>query len=364
MGSWTTGSDPQWQQPAPADAGPPRRVTPLTVGDILDGMFRLLLSNWRVYLIALGVLVIPFNIVAGWMSSETVGGFGFWMDMARNPMGTSATAPPSPPSGAMGGGFFLVQFLSVLVVTPLTWGLAGHLAVGAYERRELTAGGVWRAAWQRFWAMLGLMVLLYLIFIAASIVSAILVAVLAFAGSGEVIAVVGIVVVAALLFFAVKLSLAIPALVAERAGPGTALARSWRLVRGRFWRTLGVVLLMFLILTVVTVIFVAGFALVGAIFGTAGALVAGVLGAFVVGMVTTPLLFNGLTLLYFDSRIRGEAYDLDVMTSQVAPYPQPKQYPPPGQYSPPGQNPQSGQYSPPGQNPQSGEWPPPEPPLG
>ena len=345
MGSWTTGSDPQWQQPAPAASAPPRRVTPLTVGDILDGMFRLLLTNWRVYLIALGVLVIPFNIVSGWLSAETVGGVSFWMDIVRNPMGTSSTPPTPPPSGGMGAGLVLLQFLSALVVTPLTWGLAGHLAAGAYERREMTVGSVWRAAWQRFWAMLGLMVLLYLIFFGAFFVFALVVGAMAFAGSGEVVAVVGILALCGVFFFGVKLSLAIPALVAERAGPGTALSRSWRLVRGRFWRTLGVILLMFLILAVVTVIFIAGFALVGAIFGTAGAVVAGILGAFVVGMVTTPLMFNGLTLLYFDSRVRGEAYDLDVMTAQMA-------YPPQGQYPPPGQNP------PPAQPPPQ-DWPPP-----
>lgn len=317
MDSWTSDPEPQWGN-APADGEPPpRRLRPMTVGDILDGMFRLLLANWRVYLMALGVIVIPFNAISGWVTTESAGGLGFWTDMVRNPM--SSTPPPAAePSTAVGAAYFVLQFLSFFVVTPITWGLATHLATAAYEGATPTVGGVWRSTLRRFWPLLGLLVLLSLIFVGAMLVVGLAIAGLAAVAPPAVAIVVGIVGVCAAIWLAVQLSLAVPALVAERTGAGDALGRSWSLVRGRFWRVLGTWLLLVIILAVLSLVLIAGFAALGALFGTAGAIVAGVIGSFIVGMLTTPLLFNGLTLLYYDSRIRGEAYDLDVMTEQVA----------------------------------------------
>lgn len=316
MEGWTTGAD-EWGQGAAPDAGAVPRLNPLTLGDILDGMFRLLLANWRVYLVALGVIVIPFNVVAGWLSTAAVGGVGFWADMIRNPMAPPAAAPAQP-SATLGVSYFVLQFLSTFVVTPITWGLATHLAVGAYERRELTVGGVWRATMRRFWALLGILVLLGLIFFGMMFGGGLLIGGVAAFAPVAVAVVIGLLVLCVVAWLAVKVSLPVPALVAEGVGPAAALGRSWALTTGRFWRTLGTLVVMFLILLVLSLVFIAGFALVGALFGTTGAIVAGIIGSFVVGMLTTPLTFNALTLLYYDSRIRGEAYDLDVRSQQVA----------------------------------------------
>lgn len=335
MDGWTSDLNSQWEEAPSGSAAAARRLEPMTVGDILDGMFRLLLSNWRVYLIALGVIVIPFNAVTGWLTTESVGGFGFWTDMVRTPM-TAAPPPGSDPSAAVGAGVMVLQFVSFFVVTPITWGLATHLATEAYAGAGPTVGGVWRSTLRRFWAILGLLLLLTLIFIGAMLVIGLAVGGLAAGGPPAVAVVAGILGVCAAIWLAVKLSLAVPALIAERVGAGRAFARSWALVRGRFWRVFGTWLLLIIILSVLSLVLIAGFAMLGALLGVAGAIVAGVIGSFIVGMLTTPLMFNGLTLLYFDSRIRGEAYDLDLMSQQVTSRPPSGAGPPPATEPPVG----------------------------
>ena len=320
MDGWSSSVDPQPGSGPTGAAAPQRRMEPMTVGDILDGMFRLLVANWRVYLIALGVIVIPFNAISGWLTAESSGGFQFWVDMVRDPM-MAAPAPGTEPSSAVGAGFFVLQLVSFLVVTPITWGLATHLAAEAYAGASPTVGGVWRATLRRFWAILGLLVLLTLMFIAGMLVIGLVVGVLAAAAPPAAVIVVAILAVCAAIWVAVKVSLAVPALVVERVGAGRALGRSWSLVRGRFWRILGTWLLIIIILAVLSLVLIAGFAMLGGLTGVVGAVVAGVIGSFIVGMLTTPLMFNALTLLYFDSRIRGEAYDLDVMSQQVSAHP-------------------------------------------
>ncbi|MPZ71998.1 MAG: hypothetical protein GEU74_02000 [Nitriliruptorales bacterium] len=326
MDAWGSGVETQGSTWSAAQAAA-RQHTPLTLGDALDGMFRLLISNWRVYLVALGVLVIPFNAVAGWVTTEAMGGLDMWVNLIRDP----ADPGPGPTDmpATIGVGYAVVQLLSIFVVTPISWGLATHIAAGAYQGGTPTVAGVWRSTLQRYWALLGLMVLYFLVSIgivlAAALVVGVAGAAAAATGAAAAVTAVVVAVLAAAAFCAwmfVKLmSFSLPAMIVERIGPGAALGRSWNLVRSRFWRLLGTWLLIMIILMVVSAVLIGGFALLGAPLGASGAIVGAFLGSIVLGLLTTPLVINAATLLYFDSRIRAEAYDLDIMTQQVTPQP-------------------------------------------
>jgi membrane-anchored glycerophosphoryl diester phosphodiesterase (GDPDase) len=156
-------------------------------------------------------------------------------------------------------------------------------------------------------------------------------------GAVGVMAIVGVCVV--LGFVAIRLAVSTPALVLENLGVFAALARSWRLTAGRFWRTLGVLLVASLLIGVVQQVLGFAFQLVGVLFGflvvatmgddTSGALFGivtfgvTIVGGLLAGLITQPFLAAVGALLYTDARIRKEGFDLAlvraVTTAPVGP---------------------------------------------
>ncbi|MGH2515924.1 MAG: DUF7544 domain-containing protein [Ktedonobacterales bacterium] len=102
------------------------------------------------------------------------------------------------------------------------------------------------------------------------------------------------------LFLAVRLFLAPVIAATERAGVGTALSRSWRLTRGSWWRSFGVILVITIVVGATVLIFsaLAGLPLVVA------AIVAIPLGQWLI----VPLQVLAYIVLLFDLRLRREGY--------------------------------------------------------
>ncbi len=123
---------------------------------------------------------------------------------------------------------------------------------------------------------------------------------------------------AAMIWLFARYALAIQACIVENLGPAASLRRSNFLTRGDRWRAVaiyGVFLLLGMIL---------GFGL-GAIGGAVGTLfhnriaaaVVIYLAGFIAGSLTGPLATIGLSLLYYDERVRKEAFDLQLMMSSL-----------------------------------------------
>jgi hypothetical protein len=115
----------------------------------------------------------------------------------------------------------------------------------------------------------------------------------------------------------VFLALAIPAIVYEGVSGFRGMARSWQLVKGAFWRTVGVIVLLsilVLILTLVTYLIVdlPSNALRGDV-----ALAYDVVAQAVATIIATPISLITITLLYFDRRIRREAFDLEMLAATL-----------------------------------------------
>jgi hypothetical protein len=127
-----------------------------------------------------------------------------------------------------------------------------------------------------------------------------------------------------------KLALAVPAFVLERLGPWKAVTRSWRLVKGAFWRVWGLRALMTLIVGVASFTVALPFQIASGAAGggfsglTSGearplsALVIGTIGAAVAWMLVQPLLAAALTLIYVDRRMRAEGLDLQLTQAALA----------------------------------------------
>ena len=113
-----------------------------------------------------------------------------------------------------------------------------------------------------------------------------------------------------------KLLLAPGVIAVEGVGPFRAIARSWRLTRGLFWRLLGINLLASVIISLAS-------STVGTVFTFAGSLVAlqdadiaflamTTLSTLTSTMLSLPLMNAVTALLYIDARIRREGYDLQL----------------------------------------------------
>jgi hypothetical protein len=128
----------------------------------------------------------------------------------------------------------------------------------------------------------------------------------------------------AALFFLVRFLLTTQTIVLEGQGPLAGLRRSWRLVGGAFWRTVGIVILMGILTYVISAVpaTLASFALT---LGSGGALNNVVRNQAITTLLAQLGLIIGLplqlcvyTLLYYDLRVRKEGYDLELLAQQAA----------------------------------------------
>ncbi len=127
-------------------------------------------------------------------------------------------------------------------------------------------------------------------------------------------------------WLAVRFSLASPALMLEKQGIRQAMSRSAKLVRGSWWRVLGIQLLAAVIVGVVSAVIAIPFSLIAAAFsgeGISGLLngtgdlgwtyfVISGIGAVIASMIKFPISAGVTVLLYIDQRIRREALDLEL----------------------------------------------------
>lgn len=104
----------------------------------------------------------------------------------------------------------------------------------------------------------------------------------------------------------------IQAVMIENKGPGTALTRSWELVKGSWWRVFGVGIV-FVLLTIIGGLITS---IPGIIVGFANETAGGLIAAFG-NVLVTPIACIGAMLLYLDLRVRQEGYTLERLASDM-----------------------------------------------
>ncbi len=131
------------------------------------------------------------------------------------------------------------------------------------------------------------------------------------------------------LYLAVRFSLAIPALTIEGLSTLQAIKRSFSLTRGlRVFRILGEYLLLALIAYIATQILSGGFVMIGMVLYIGALLIGGstmimvgmgillivtMFGGYVATVLITPYMCAGLTAVYADTRMRHEAWDIELI---------------------------------------------------
>jgi len=294
----------------------PPELRPLSVGEILDVAIKILRRNAKALFLIVLVVLVPVQILVGVVQY-----------VALPSQDALNLAPGETPDFAEIGGFIAAAFVLALL-SGLAWLIASgacfKVVRDAYLGGRPSVGAGLRASWRRLPAIVAVALVLGVGLTAIAVI-VFSIAAAATAAAFALNPVLGVLVllvtvggsIAGFLFFLVRWSVALPALLAERGlGPLAALARSWRLVAGRFWPTCAAVVLAFLLTSVVQAL-VAPVTFLFPIADGANEAVDVALNTLVstlASVITTPFLAAVLAVLYFDLRVRKEGLDLELLT--------------------------------------------------
>ncbi|HEV3218562.1 MAG TPA: hypothetical protein VGZ48_02235 [Candidatus Acidoferrales bacterium] len=264
-------------------------IGPLSLGEILDRMFFIYKRNFFVLVLTYGIpviLMIPLLIL-------TIAGFSF-----------SVIAPPSDRSVEATFLLFFFLVLFICVGTVLGW-LATTSAVW-----EIQMGGkpTIRSSYAKAWKRLG-----------TGLVSFFL-GVMAFFMGYLLLIVPGILI-------GLAISLTAPTLTVEKLGPVASMERSWALSKGYRWRIFVTALICYAMTAAMGyAVMIPAMVVLPATIASGGTIpvwlfvVFGVAYALAV-ILPAPLLAIALCLIYYDSRVRKEGFDLQRMIDTLAPPP-------------------------------------------
>lgn len=123
-----------------------------------------------------------------------------------------------------------------------------------------------------------------------------------------------------------RLTFATQTIVLEHLGGVDGLRRSWNLVRGSFWRVLGINFVLGLLVGLIAqgpsfAISIGANLLPWPMVG----FVLNIAAQSIIQILILPIEFAALTLLYYDLRIRKEGFDLQLLAQQLAPTPPPSE---------------------------------------
>jgi hypothetical protein len=291
----------------------------MTVGDILDGAFKLLKANARTLFTIVAVFVVPLQLLAAFAQRNLLGGAGFFdaiNDPSLNEAGTDQPVTDQLLSYA--------ATLLNLIVLPFLAGAISQVVGASYLGEELSPGPALARTLRRAWALFASWVVVHVLEFGAVLLLPVIGVVLAVLVDGPlravfvVFALVTVVagIGAALGVMALSVAVA-PAIVVEELGPIQGVRRSWSLMRRRFWPVLGIALLAGLISNVLGQALGVVPTFAGLIVGLEWGWILLAVGAILTALVTTPIVAIVATLQYFDARIRFEGFDLQVIAAEL-----------------------------------------------
>ncbi|MEU0030012.1 glycerophosphoryl diester phosphodiesterase membrane domain-containing protein [Streptomyces sp. NPDC006335] len=315
-----------WGGPPPAAKPGVIPLRPLGVGEILDGAVSTMRTYWRTVLgISLTVAVVTEVLVIllqGFVLNDSAG------TEALNDPSASADELTRALGETMLGStvVFLISLIGTIAATAMLTTVTSRAVLG----RPVTTGEAWRDARPQVPRLFGLIFLLMLIafgLFAVGALPGILVAAAGSDGGGIALVILGVLgagVVA--LWLMIRFSLASPALMLEKQSIVKSMSRSTKLVRGSWWRVLGIQLLAGIIANIVAAIVVIPFTFLAAALSGEGVggfvngtgdlgwtfLIISGIGSVIGSTITFPISAGVTVLLYIDQRIRREALDLEL----------------------------------------------------
>lgn len=280
-----------------SNATDPTSLQPMDFTDILDGMFSLYRSHLRLFL-----TIVAFYVILGFGIDQ----ISVFLIQSSSGFGIRTII--------MGFTVFCGSVVSILVIAGLVYASAQ-----VYLSTEITAQAALQQAWRRFWPYIWSGILWGLVV------------------GGLFITVIGI---PFAIYFWVRWGLYSQPVLFEGTTGRNALRRSTELVKGSWWRVFGILLAISLIAGMIGFILQVSFEFILSLIGFAEpeeptnflewvqrlyVPMPSEMGWFSysvrrlvtlsIAFITMPIGPIGSTLLYFDLRIRKEAYDLEMQVS-------------------------------------------------
>lgn len=279
--------------PAPLPKGGDARTGPLplhpmSVGDVLDGAFKLLKANARTILLIVATIIVPVQFLSAFAVRDQV-------SMGLLNILSDPTLVDSEANFAVGNpAVTILTGVVTLLTGPFIAGAVSRVVAASYVGEEMRPGPALRITARRFGALLVASVLVFAVEI-VGLVLCIVPGMLAFA-----------------LYTAVT-----PALMVEELGPVQAMRRSWRLMRPRMWPVLGIAVLARIMAGILGNLLGGIPSVAATVLGGSFAWLFIAIGAILSSLVSAPIVAIVATLLYFDGRIRHEGFDLQMMARDL-----------------------------------------------
>lgn len=304
-------------------------LRPLSLGEILDGAFQAIRTNPRTMIGVSAIVVAVATLLTTLPSAALL------TDLGGGSLFEPGAAPTAEDFASLVLGTIrasLPGYVVLLVATAVLGALLTISVSNAVLGVRTGGAALWRRVRPRLGAVLGLSVLLTLLSLGvAGVLVGPGIAILRYGDplTGALVLLAGAVpAVLVSLALTAKLGLAAPSLLLEDRSPASAIARSWQLTRGSFWRVLGILLLASIIQGIGAAVVSAPFGLVaGLVTGAAGdpsnpydsfwgnvvqLLISG-LGQTIGSAVFYPFSAAVTTLLYLDVRMRREGLDVELV---------------------------------------------------
>lgn len=302
------------------------RFRSMSVGELLDAVFSLYRRNFVLIAAISAIVQVPFSLLQ-YVVFEV---FGYSALQGRLQGAQQALQNPDASTqqlqnlaGVAGDVLAIaaiIGLVGIFIVQPLATAATARAVSDRYLDRVATIGSSYRAAFNRLGALVWQSLILTVGFLAAIVVFAVIVALLAAVGGTSTIGIdvllgLALAVVAVLIY--VRTALAPPAIVLEHLSGWRGLQRSWALVRGLFWRMFGILLLVAIIRVIIGGIVAALIGLTGSTLDPNGQLIVSDVAGTISNVFVSPIAYIAVTLLYYDTRIRKEAFDIEMLAQTL-----------------------------------------------
>lgn len=299
-------------------------LRPMTVGDLLDQAIRIYRRNWVTAVGVVAVITLPLLLI---QNATLI--LAFPSDLFS--VGTSTAADPTP----------LLVYGLVSLITGLLAGIGFVFQVGAlavvvsesYFGNPVSIRAAYGRVLRRALPLLAAIGGLFLFDMAVISFSLVpffgTMLALTVGPNGPAAAVLTFLSLVSCVAFPVALVLLLlvnvfmiftpQAIVLENTGLVAGVRRSWNLVRGSFWRVLGILIILYFFISIVSAV-PAGTISVGATVFLRSFVLVNVIQTVIsglVGVLLAPIQYAVLTLLYYDLRVRKEGFDLELLARQL-----------------------------------------------
>ncbi|MCH9668082.1 MAG: hypothetical protein K0U76_09070 [Actinomycetia bacterium] len=298
-------------------------LRPLSLSDMFNGAVAYIRANPQATLGLTTIVVVATQLLTLAVSLLPVTLTG-QLDQAME--GDEPTAETVISWVASGLTTTVAAFISAILLSGLLTVVVGRAVFGS----GITIGQAWRRLRPRLWALIGFTVLEVIgaVALVAAVVAVIVAIAAAVGGAVAFLAGASLVIalIAALIYLGTMLTFVPAAIVLERRDIISSVKRSFTLIKGDFWRVLGIRLLAMLAANLVAAAVGIPFSLSGQITLTASAstsaamiaLVLFAVGGAIGQIITSPFSAGVVVLQYTDRRIRSEAFDLVLQTGAAA----------------------------------------------